>query len=240
MSLVFSSASSQSMTTTSPPVTSPAFTVCFWFKPDNTTGYEGLFTLGNSGANDQFYHAMLRGGDVGDAVRFYASAGGSSELDTTAGYTSGTWQHLALVVTSTSARSVWLDGDNENEETGVTRNTTGIDQMSVGSLKRITETQFYNGRIAHLAIWDRALTTGAASEVEGLAGGDNPLAVQAADLVYYNTFLNTSSVDVVAALSLTNNGTVTDDADMPTVDAPPSSAPAAGVLLNHLRTQGIS
>jgi hypothetical protein len=240
MSLVFLSASSQSMTTTSPPVTSPAFTVCFWFKPDNTTGYEGLFTLGNSGADDQFYHAMLRGADVGDPIRLYVAAGGDSQLDTTSGYSSGTWQHLAMVVNSTSARSIWLDSDNENEETGVTRSVTGINQMSVGSLKRISEGLFFNGRIAHLAIWDRALTTGAASEVEGLAGGDNPLAVQAADLVYYNTFLTTSSVDVIGALSLTNNNSVTDNADMPTVDAPPATGPAAGILLNHLRTQGIS
>jgi hypothetical protein len=222
MSLSFTAASSQYMSTTSPPITAAPFTVCYWFKVPTVTVSQYPFGLGNSADTGQYFGLFPAGTVALDPVRFVVNASANSNVDTTTSFTANTWHHACAVEAAANDHRAYLDGAGKQTE-GTTRNVTGINRMSVGALLRTTASNYLDGLVAHLAIWDRALTD---AEVLGLAGGDNPLAVQAADLVYYNTFLTTASVDVIGALSLTNNGTVTDDADMPTVDAPPSDVSA--------------
>lgn len=213
------------------PLAALPFTMMAWFKVDNVTSGHSLVCLGN--ATDSEIMRLGASGDVGgDPVVFRAASTGgtNANVNTSTGFTAGAWHHACAVATPTNTvRHVYLDGGGKASTSSNIRNITGATRIAIGAQYQAgvygADTE---GKIAHVAIWNIALSD---AEVASLAGGANPLAVQAANLVAYWP-LTADLVDVVGAVTLTNGGGVTfDGADNPTVDAPPSgglSGTAAG------------
>lgn len=206
------------------PLAALPFTMMAWFKVDNATSGHALVCLGN--ASDSEIMRLSASGDVGgDPVMFRAanSGGSNANVTTSTGFTANTWRHACAVATSSdTVRHVYLDGAGKASTSSNIRDITSATRIAIGA-------QYQNGsygadtegKIAHVAIWNIALSD---AEVASLAAGANPLAVQAANLVAYWP-LTADLVDVVGAVTLTNGGGVTfDGADNPTVDAPPGSS----------------
>lgn len=203
------------------PITALPFTMMAWFKVDNTTSGHTLVCLGN--ATDSEIMRLGASGDVAsDPVMFRAtnSGGSNANITTSTGFTASTWRHACAVATSTNTvRHVYLDGAGKVSSSSNIRDITAATRIAIGAQYQAgvygADTE---GKIAHVALWNIALSD---AEVASLAGGANPLAVQAANLVAYWP-LTADLVDVVGAVTLTNGGGVTfDGADNPTVDAPP-------------------
>lgn len=203
------------------PLAALPFTMAVWFKVDNATAGHTLMCLGN--ATDSEIMRLGASGDVAsDPVVFRAanSGGTNANVSTTTGYTASTWHHACAVATSTNTvRHVYLDGAGKGSSSSNIRDITAATRIAIGAQYQAgTYGVDADGKIAHAAIWNIALSD---AEVASLAGGANPLAVQAANLVAYWP-LTADLVDVVGAVTLTNGGGVTfDGADNPTVDSPP-------------------
>jgi hypothetical protein len=213
MSRVFDG-TNDNLSTSSPPVTAPPFTLALWTKRTAAGVDDVCAALGVSGSADNFWRI---GWFVGNNNYLRARDTANGDAIATGTTTSTAWIHICGVETSSSSRAAFRNGGNKGTN-ATTIAPTGIDLLRIG--ESASGVQDYDGKIAHVAIWNIALSDG---EVASLGAGANPLAIQAANLVAYWPLTDSSLADVVSALTLTATGTTTDDADNPTVDPPPGS-----------------
>lgn len=212
-------------------ISTTPLTIAIWAKRSTTATVEILVGAGVSTTDDNSFRIDLTSGDLVRALTRDASvtaASSGASFTDTAG-----WHHVAGVWTSSTDRRVFLDGTGDTIGTG-NRTPTGIDEFRVGA--RSDSTQEFTGLLAHVAVWNIALSD---AEVAGLAAGDNPLAVQAANLIMYVPLLiDADYTDVAGSFDLTNVGT-THSTDNPTVDDPPapggSNLPAISYYLRQQR-----
>lgn len=203
------------------PIAALPLTLACWFKVDTDGNGNTLVCLGNGSGSEIFRLAAAM--DVAsDPIRFRATNTGGSNHDFGGGTISlNTWYHAAIVVSGTgqAQRAVFLNGTKYTSAGANTRDITNATVISIGAMYQAgSYGADIDGKVAHVAVWDAALSD---ANITALAGGDNPLAVSATDLVAYWP-LTADLVDVVASLTLTNSGGASLSGDNPTVDAPPS------------------
>jgi hypothetical protein len=176
------SASSQYLEITSPVVSSPPFTAAYWFRVTNATALHlGFALFGTSGVA---YHYLGPRGDVaGDPVQVISDSGAATgAASTSTSYSANTWHHACGVFTSTSSRTAYLDGGGSGTNTTsvtLTPTRTAFGRMYYSG----SPFGSYDGRVAHLAIWNAAL---GAAEVAALAAGYHPRLVRPASLVSHS------------------------------------------------------
>lgn len=209
------------------PVTAAPLTFACWFKSDTTAANDVLMGVGVNGTQLNSWHieTNLAAGNIGAVYRDGATA---ANAGTTATFTTGSWFHAAAVFTSATARAAYLNAAKVATATGnITpsgMNETRISGNGAG-------TNNYDGKIAHVAIWNVAL---ADADITLLAAGANPRAIQAANLVAYWALTSSGLTDTQAGLVLTATGTTVDGADNPTVDPPPSASGAGALISGSL------
>ncbi len=95
-------------------LTTLPFTIEMWIKPEGTqTWNSGLFYNGTTNTGLEYASSWYSGG--ANYIRFMASGGDQYAVPTTVGVvTPGEWNHLAVVMTSTS-RTVYLNGNPLSE-----------------------------------------------------------------------------------------------------------------------------
>lgn len=170
--------SSSQYFTASQVVSSYPFSVSMWVKPtDAASNYPLWFTYANA---NNLLGFSIRGDQAGDYVVCYAKdAGGSpTTCNTTTGITSGVWQHIAMVVASTSSRNIFLNGGGKGTST-VTESPTLNNQVMCTDGGT---SAFFDGYLCEYARWNVALSD---SEVLGLASGCSPLLVGSSPPVVY-------------------------------------------------------
>lgn len=238
MSIEYVSASGQ-YSYCNTPLSSTTLTMAVWFKQASSAVNSVLATMTDMASNSYWQYLQTRGGDVGDPVRFEWEGGGGTQANTTGGFTAASWQH-AMCTGTAAAMYVYINGTNKGSQTGLSKTMTAT-RLIVGGWGRLSTAPNANAlcdaKLAHLAIWNTNLSD---ADATSLAAGANPLAVSAANLVYYNTLATLATTDTQGGLSFTHVGSPTEDTgDNPTVDAPPSST-SVPVMLHQLRTQGIA
>lgn len=211
MSLLFDG-TNDSATVASTPVTAVPCTISAWSKKAATGAAQVVCVIDDGTTTN----AMRLNWANTDGVTALASDSGGSSSTITAGTAADTttWHHIAAVFSATNSRSAFLDGVKTT--VGGTRVPTGLNAIRLGI--NAADALDYNGRLAHVAIWNTALSDG---EITGLAGGDNPLTVQPGNLVAYwpMDVAGTVTEDAVATRDLTLVNQTAFDADNPTVDA---------------------
>jgi hypothetical protein len=207
MAYEFTAASSRYLNTTAAPVTAVPLTMACWFNcPDGSN--QALFNLGNTSNNDRWL-VVAEGNNAGDPLSFdciqVAVNAGASAAKSTSGYAINTWQHACGVATSTSSRTVYLNGGSSATNTD-TRTPTAPTQVIVGGrLAGGSVGLFANGLIAEVGIWSAALT---ADEVASLAKGMTCDKVRPQSLVFYAPLVRNLQ-DVRGGLTITNNNSAT-------------------------------
>ena len=200
------------------------FTVAGWVKPQ-ALGVTGSrpFALGTDGSEDDWY-VLHRTTD--DRFRVVIDEGGtftgvnSGSLNSTT-----TWFHIIAVFASSTDVRAYVDGGSQGS---MNPGLTPAAPNQTHFCETMTNSNDFDGKIAHFGVWDIALDATART---ALAGGGNPLAVEAANLQAYWPMLEDANDDK-GAFHLTVTGATLDGADNPTVDAPPS---ASGALLRRRR-----
>lgn len=210
MSRDFVNASSQWASTTTVPLSAVPFSWAVWFKPNSTTTNRELMWLGNSGSSTNYWTM----GVTTSAIRNSARNSTESPANTTAGPTANVWNHACGTFGSNSSRAAYLDGGNKG--TNATSQTpSGINRFAIASLARSTPTNFFDGQIAHVAVWNVELTDDEAA----MLGQHrvSPLFVRPSALVWYSPYVGRDSVeiDIIGGGSLTLTNSPASSAEEP-------------------------
>ena len=161
-----------------PMITTTPFTMACWMYPTDITSAGVVTSVTDNGTD---IHMLQPTGSIGgDPVRAGSYDGSWSVAATSTGYTATTWQHVAGVFTNSTSRAAFLDGGGKGTATG-SQDPSGMLEFLVGSHKT-TGGSYFDGKIAHVAIWDIALSD---AEVAQLAAGALPTAIQSGNLVGY-------------------------------------------------------
>jgi len=140
------------------------FTVAFWMnKPDDTS--MALVARPIAGANEFW----LVDTDSGAKLRFWtydAPANANAVVELSPGYAQNTWTHVAVSYDGSSARRLYINGVLAMAG-GPVQEDTSTQPIYIGcSYVNSTMSNFYNGLLDDVRVYDRALQT---AEVADLA-----------------------------------------------------------------------
>ena len=174
----FVAANSEHFVTASTPVTAAPFTMAMWFYYSSEITSQEFAYIGD---RDVATHYWVLSARSGRELRFTARAGGANNLTTTDTFTLNTWNHACAVERSSTDRSVFLNGGGEiTSSTSIVPAT--VDAVGLGARTVDTPSQFFDGRIAEVGIWNIGL---AEFDVKRLAQGYSPPLVRPEHLVSY-------------------------------------------------------
>jgi hypothetical protein len=192
--------------TTGAVVAGMPLTMACWFYPNNATANLTLMAMapiwGNS--NPGFYVMAANGSVAGDPIQIGTDALGNTVASSTAGFTANNWHHACGVFTSTTSRTVYLDGGNSATNTFNYSPNSPVQGLRIGQFLQGFERRM-NGRIAEVGIWNAALT---AEEIASLAKGMTCDKVRPQNLVFYAPLVRDLQ-DVRGGLTITNNNAAT-------------------------------
>lgn len=194
-------------TATTPVNTLPA-TISCWFNPDLDTANQILvnITNNNDASAGTRFGLIISGATAGDPIQAYAQSGSTvANATSTTPFTANAWNHACGVFTSTTSRTVYLNGGGSATNTDL-RNTTGIDRIRIGArFSSGTPGLFFDGKLAEIGIWNAALT---AAEIASLAKGMTCDKVRPQSLVFYAPLIR-DLIDAKGGLTITNNNSAT-------------------------------
>ncbi|MDE8535474.1 LamG domain-containing protein, partial [Staphylococcus aureus] len=202
MAKLFAFSSSQYMTVNSAPVTAAPFTVSCWFKPTAFAANARFVSIGDVDVTNEQWSL---GCNTLGRVRWGAqtSAGEAFATYTGAAMSVGTWYHCAGVEASATSRLAYLDAASATNTTS--RAPAGADSLFIGAKAASTPSDFADGDIAEVGVWDVALT---ADEIAVLARGYSPLFVRPGNLIFYMPLVR-ANVEMVGGLALSEVNTPT-------------------------------
>ena len=178
MSVVLTAASEMYLKASTINVTAKPITFAAWVKSDTLTPYQGIISLTDN--SSEWLLIWLRGaaGDNYPAALEYATAW--KRAIASAAYTTDTWHHICGVFTSSTSRTIYLDGANSSENTESQNvNFNLFDQILIGTYRTVTAA-YFSGKIAGCSIWNTGLSE---AQIISLAGGESPLNVASDNLV---------------------------------------------------------
>jgi hypothetical protein len=203
---------SQSITASAAPVTSEPLTICAWFYPTRNTARTAIVSLcdttGGSAGNQMFFALVEDGTAAGDPICATKQDGGAvaAEAVSTSGFSTNAWNHGCAVFTSTTSRTIFLNGGSSaTNSTTVNTNANTVDKTAIGCLGRSTNAAFFQGRVAEVGIWNAALT---AAEIASLAKGMTCDKIRPQSLVFYAPLVR-DLIDQKGGLTITNNNGAT-------------------------------
>lgn len=202
------------------------YTLAAWYKPSSISGGT-VVSLGDTNSVD--YAALGMGAD-GKVFLEINAAITTADAFSTGTLTSGSWSHVAGVVSSSANHVAYLNG------TAGTADTTdvapgGPDTVTVGGLviggSRVS---YAGGDIAEVAIWDTNLS---GAQVSSLASGALPSTIPTGLVGYWKiTGTNSPELDSTAgARDLTVSGTTAGTDDPPGVGGGGGGAAVADTFI---------
>lgn len=203
MALLFNDASSQYFYTSTVPVTSVPFSISFWFYPDDVSISYGTVGFFNTGDDNQYATINVAGAVAGDPLRgFYRNGASLSTFDASTGVSVNTWQHACAVFTSSTSRTIYINGGSAGSDTTSVAFPT-FNNFCIGAWRRTSTTSFMSGRLDDIGVYDVALT---ATDVLTLSKGYSPLMVRPESLLTYVPLNYTTPVDLTGGASFTASG----------------------------------
>jgi len=176
-----------------------------WFNEDNV-GNGSLIAMANNATNNNYIMLVYV---LGSYVGAQMSATTDGVAQSTSAPTANTWQHAVATFTSQTSRAVYLNGGNKGTNaTDIGGFSFGMDNTTLGMLRRQTPVNQYDGEIAEAAIWSATLTD---DEATILAAGYSPLLVRPESLVAYWPLMGKSfpEIDIVGGYNMSlGSGTV--------------------------------
>ena len=153
-SRLFTRASQERLTSTSPPITSVPVTIAMWVKATTFTGNMNTAFIKQSGNHYAFGTTLS---SAGKALVQASSAAGSFDILTGASTLStGTWYHVVAVARSATDRELYVNAASDGTATA-SRTILSPIQFSLGSYGAAASDTL-NGELDEVGFWSRALT----------------------------------------------------------------------------------
>jgi hypothetical protein len=206
MSYLFGAASSQSLNTTTTPVSGVPATLACWVKCDTLPSVQTcIFGLGvNTTTNSTYITLELQATNRPQATHRSSTTGASSA--TTGSIIAGEWFHLCGVFETNALRTFYWNG------VASTANTTSINPFTATRIQigrrpntNATGASFLTGNVAESGIWNAALSP---AEIASLAKGMTCDNVRPQSLVFYAPLVR-DLIDQKGGLAITNNNGAT-------------------------------
>jgi hypothetical protein len=193
-------------------------TIAAWVRPAAITGSHDAVVVYGQGADDSDA-TWFRLNVNASAARAVLSVNNTTALATASAPVVGQWQHLAAVFASSTGRTAYRNGAAGSENTTSLSPVRTPNACLVGRLPSTINANWFNGDIAHVAIWSASLTAG---EIASLASGASPLLVRPDSLAAYwplrGLAADRPEPGIVRGLNLTVTGTAW--ADDPQIGGP--------------------
>jgi hypothetical protein len=203
MARSFVSASTQSLSLATAPVTAAGFTCAAWANVTNITAYHPVLTLEDTGGSGHNWILYMNGGDAGDFVSFQAYDGSSKVANSATAYSANTWHHVAGIEAASNSRTAWIDGVSGAANT-TAATPTGIDRTLVAG-RIVLSAINLNGLIRWPAVWNVVLSAG---EMLMLARGVSPKNVRRENLVFFVETDNDRELITNTTMTANNGPTV--------------------------------
>jgi len=189
--------------------TQDAHTYAGWFYCDDASNVGTLIASHSSAAVPGYTRLVLVGTQSPKQLRANAAAdgGGGQGNATVTAWAANTWHHAAGVFTSSTSRTVYLDGSSASNTDAITTTATPT-ETALGYVNGAgpAPIQYFSGRLGEWGLWSVSLT---ANEVTALARGASPLLVRPESLVAYWPLFGRASPepDRIGSYPLTLSGT---------------------------------
>ena len=159
-------------------VSATPYTMACWFRTTSMADLGTLISINSTTSGAHYAGLWFRGDVAGDPVDILIESGGVQNTARSAtGCTSGQWHHACGVFSSSTSRTVYLDGGSS--ATNNTSTTPSLDRTEVGTWR---SSSWFNGDIAEVGIWNIDLT---AADVASLAKGVSPALIRPQNHVAY-------------------------------------------------------
>lgn len=171
----------------SSPVSGMPLTISAWFNAASLAA-EGQIVAVNLGLEADFCLLLRTTGNIRARQAEASGTADSSSSGATVG--TGSWNHGAAVFSSTTSRTVYLNGTAGTTATNTIATSTPT-KVSIGTRYSAgTRIGFFNGKIAEVGIWNVVLT---AAEITMLSLGYSPLLIRPQNLVAYYPLIGRNS-----------------------------------------------
>ncbi len=151
-------------------------TFACWFNTDVIGANQVIQSIGVNGGTERL--VLLLSSTGGIVAQSFAAGVAVTAAHLTV-CSSGTWYHACAVFSSTTSRSIYLNGTGKVTDTTAS-NPSGFDRTNIGIRWSTTRGLFFDGLLFAPSIWNVALTD---AEVVSLAAGFSPKQVRPASLV---------------------------------------------------------
>ena len=234
MSRTFLSPSTQYAINTASPISSTPLSMACWIRTGSLNNIQNPICVGQWAADNK-HRIVIRGDVGGDPVQCTTvAAGAGAAASTSTGISANTWHSLLAVFTSATSRAIYIDGGSKGTN-ATNKNPAGFDRTVIGAVTTGSSsvTQYMDGQICEVAIWNAALTDAEALILTKYS----PLFVRPESLVYYVPLIGRAApeIDIVGGYDMALINAPLNSATQPPIIYPSStqygltipSAPAA-------------
>ncbi len=180
-------------------------TMACWFITSNITTNQGLLNICDNATGGQGIRLNAQGAVAGDPIRILAVGSATAAVDTTTGFSANTWTHACGVFSSSTSRTVYINGGSSATNT-TSSTATGENRLFQAVTRAASAfSNYFSGSLAEVGVWNAALT---ADEVLSLARGMSPSLIRPQSLTIYAPLVR-ELIDRKSGLTITNNGTAT-------------------------------
>jgi hypothetical protein len=178
-----------------------AYTISAWVRPTDVTSVNIIARTNASGPTSNLSHQLRI--TSGSKFEHYLYAGGGNTVTGTTTVVSGTWYHVAGVVSSNGAMRLYVNGVEEGTPVTIGTLDTSGDRWYIGS-NSASSMDYFTGHIDEIRMYDRVLTI---DEIADLASGKdtNPIS----SLAVNGTFTHSSGTFVAPTGTMTIAGNLT-------------------------------
>jgi len=156
--------------------------VALWFYASSDSAADSLFWWGDDTVSNQYIRILTRGDLAGDPIQLERANSAFTHIETTSGFTIDTWHHAAVVISSATSATIYLDGGSSATDANNVSYPSSPDNYNLGSRGNNTTLNELSGKMAYTTTWDSALTAG---NISDLAGGDIPTTIDSGNIISY-------------------------------------------------------
>ena len=203
MAIKFTSSNSDYFEIAKTVITTTPLTMVAWFHTANETATQTCVALADKDSTRRF--ALIANANLTpERVSLFRYDGVTAQTISTVdpAFDASIWYHACTIIAANDDAKVYIDGVGETTTATSIPIHAGIDRTSIGRRTNSTPTDYMDGRLEHVAIWNKALT---ADEKDKIAIEKfSPMMVKKENLVAYWT-LRHDGLDRVGTYSMDLN-----------------------------------
>jgi hypothetical protein len=159
------------------PVSAFPFSMSCWVKYTSTAsqGFVGI----SSSSNNLIYHllqAASNSAGTSSSLNARSASVGSDYITGSTVTNNGAWHNIVGIWTSATSRSLYIDGSLAGTSSVSRPFEAGLNQVTIGILRTVSPTWYFNGRMDDIRIWDQSLD---ATDVSDLYASGSGRGIQA-------------------------------------------------------------